>query len=132
MTRIPPRDNEVVINNEKDQKVFGPNTVIQVNLKTLIVVLGILLSGLTTAWLNINSKIEKSNEIMNNHIEKVSLKLETIRDQDLKQLDASVNQLKGNIDIILQENQRQFIQSNGLNNLINPQQMNNIKPQSPR
>lgn len=126
-----PEDNEVVVNNGKN-KVFGPNTVIQINLKTLIVILGIILSGLGTLWVNINSKIDKSNDSTNKQIDKISLKLETIRDQDLKQLDASVNRLQGNVDIILEMNQQRYRQSN-LNILDNNiQPVSNIRPERPR
>lgn len=126
-----PEDNEVVVNNGKN-KVFGPNTVIQINLKTLIVILGIVLSGLGTLWVNINSKIDKSNDSTNKQIDKISLKLETIRDQDLKQLDASVNRLQGNVDIILEMNQQRYRQSN-LNILDNNiQPVSNIRPERPR
>lgn len=127
-----PEDNEVVVNNGKNQ-VFGPNTVIQINLKTLVIVLGVILSGLGTLWVNINSKIDKSNDSTNKQIDKISLKLETIRDQDLKQLDASVNRLQGNVDIILEMNQQRYRQSNlsnSDNNNIQP--VSNIRPERPK
>ncbi len=128
-----PKDNEVVISNNQNKKVFGPNTVIEVNLKTLLVVLSILLSMLTTAWVNITSRIEKSAEKTQQQIEKVSEKLETIRDQDLKQLRSDVDRMIGTSSRELERNQQQFRESNQSQIVqTNNQVIDNIKPQLPK
>ena len=125
-----PSDNEVAINNGQNQRVFGPNTVIQVNLKTLLIVLGLLLSGLTTAWININSKIDKSNQYMENEVKSISGKIEAIREQDLKPLNINVSYMRGKIDAQLEKDQREFRENN---NTQNSQAIptDNLKPSLP-
>ncbi len=125
-----PSDNEVFINNDGNQKVFGPNTVIQINLKTLLIVLGILFSGLTTVWININSKIDKSNQYMENEVKSISGKIEAIREQDLKQLNINVSYMRGKIDAQLEKDQKEFRESNNSQiNQIVP--VDNLQPKLP-
>jgi hypothetical protein len=131
MPQQDPKDNEIVIGNGQNQKVFGPNTVIQVNLKTLLIVLGLLLSGLTTAWVNITNKIEKSNEKTQQQIEKISDKLETIRDQDLKQLRSDVDRMIGTSNNVIQRSQQEFRESGNVSDHPTTQVKNN-KPELPR
>ena len=126
-----PKDNEVIIGNGRNQRVLGPNTVIQVNLKTLVVVLGLLLSGLTTAWYNITSKIENSNEKTEKQIEKIYDKLETIKEQDLKQLRSDVDRMIGTSNRVVEKSQEEFRESNNFNST-ESRPVDNNKPQMPR
>lgn len=126
-----PKDNEVIIGNGRNQRVLGPNTVIQVNLKTLVVVLGLLLSGLTTAWYNITSKIESSNEKTEKQIEKIYDKLETIKEQDLKQLRSDVDRMIGTSNNVIQRSQQEFRESGNMSDHPTTQVKNN-KPELPK
>ena len=128
--RQDPKDNEVIIGNGRNQRVLGPNTVIQLNLKTLVVVLGLLLSGLTTAWYNITSKIESSNEKTEKQIEKIYDKLETIKEQDLKQLRSDVDRMIGTSNRVVEKNQQEFRESNNFNSS-ESKPVNNNRPQMP-
>jgi len=126
-----PKDNEVIIGNGRNQRVLGPNTVIQINLKTLVVVLGLLLSGLTTAWYNITSKIENSNEKTEKQIEKIYDKLETIKEQDLKQLRSDVDRMIGTSNNVIQRSQQEFRESGNMSDHPTTQVKNN-KPELPK
>lgn len=126
-----PKDNEVIIGNVRNQRVFGPNTVVQINLKTLVIVLGFLLSGLTTAWYNITNKIEKSNEKTEKQIEKIYDKLETIKEQDLKQLRSDVDRIIGTSNNVIQRSQEEFRESGNITNNSTTQAKNN-KPDLPK
>lgn len=127
-----PSDNEVVINNGNNQRVLGPNTVIQVNLKTLVFVLGLLISGLTAVWININSKIESSNQYMKEEVKSIQGKIDAIRDQDLKSLNANVSYMRGKIDAQLEKDQKEFRESNLNQNNSTQQPVENIQPVRPR
>lgn len=107
-----PEDNQVVISNGNNQRVIGPSTVIQVNLKTLMIVLGILLSGLTTAWVNITGRIESSNERTQIELKELSQKIETIKDENIKNLKSELELLKKPVNSVILERQNQLQNQN--------------------
>lgn len=93
MTRNRLDDNEASIG-----RTIGPNTMITVNLKTLVIALGIVLSGLTTIWVNLSAQIEKSNESTSKQIENVAIDVKEIKDQDLRELNRRVGEVSGNFE----------------------------------
>jgi len=125
-----PKDNEVIIGNGQNQRVIGPNTVIQVNLKTLMMVLGILLSGLTTAWINITNKIESSNEKTQIELKELSQKIETIKDENIKNLKSELELLKKPVNSVILEKQSQMQDQNITNS--NNSTVENSKPNLPK
>lgn len=127
-----PGENEVVVNNAGNQKVFGPNTVIQINLKTLVVALGLIISGLSTAYYSLSSKIEKSNEKTTKDIEVVSNKLEKIKDEDLSPLKDQVNYIRGQLGNVVNENQNELRQTNRINRANESVNVENQNPTLPR
>ena len=112
---ITPEDNEVLIGNGNNQRVIGPSTVIQINLKTLVIVLGILLSGLTTAWVNITNRIESSNEKTQTELKELSQKIETIKDENIKNLKSELELLKKPVNSVILERQNQLNQNTNTN-----------------
>lgn len=87
---MPLNDNEIKLGQTK----IGPNTTIQINLKTLFVVVGILMSGLTTMYLNISSSMKSISEKNAAQISDLTKEVRALKDQDLKEL----NRIVGNID----------------------------------
>jgi hypothetical protein len=98
-----PQDNEVIVGHNK----IGPDTVIQVNLKTLIIVLGILLSGLTTAWLNLSGTIKSANEARTEDVKDLKSEIKKIKDEDLKTISVQLNQVDGKVQGIFMNMQRE-------------------------
>lgn len=127
-----PQDNEVVIGNGENQRVFGPSTVIQVNLKTLVIVIGLLLSGLTTSYYNLSTKIEKSDEKLSRQISDVDKSLEALKDQDIKEIRSNVDVIRGQLNNSTQQNQNQFRQENIINKVNQSGQVDNMKPVLPK
>lgn len=117
------KDNEVKIGRNK----IGPDTIIQVNLKTLIVFLGIVLSGLTTAWVNINKNIKESGEKASKETEEVAKDIKEIKDQDLKELSRKIYAIDGKVEVIYyQRNQNLPIERSY------EKDAENIKPNVPK
>ena len=112
---ITPEDNEVLIGNGNNQRVIGPSTVIQINLNTLVIVIGILLSGLTTAWVNITNRIESSNEKTQTELKELSQKIETIKDENIKNLKSELELLKKPVNSVILERQNQLNQNTNTN-----------------
>lgn len=83
-------DNEVKIGQNK----IGLNTTIQINIKTLIVIIGIIMSGLTTLYVNITSSMKSISDKSNIQIIDLTKEVRELKDQDLKEL----NRMIGNID----------------------------------
>lgn len=94
--------NEVNIGSTK----IGPDTVIQLNLKTLVIVLGFLLSGLTTAWWNLSDSINKSNDSSAEDIKELQYDIKELKNQDLKTISIQLNQLDGKVQGIFMNMQR--------------------------
>ena len=86
-------EGQVRVGNRK----IGPETVIQMNLKTLVIILGFLVSGLTTAWWSLSDKIEKSEQSSSSEIKEISLELKKLKDEDLKTLSKQVEGVDGKL-----------------------------------
>lgn len=120
-------DNEVQIGPKK----IGPNTVVQVNLKTLVIVLGFLGSGLWYVWSDISKKVEGSNKSNFDQIENLKSEIRSIKDQDLKTISIQLNQVDGKVQGIFMNMQRDVYNPNNNGNS-NRQPENLIKPNNPR
>jgi hypothetical protein len=86
-------EGEVQVGNRK----IGPETVIQVNLKTLVIILGFLVSGLTTAWWNLSEKIEKSEVKSSSEIQELTTEVKKLKDEDIKSLAKQVQGVDGKL-----------------------------------
>jgi len=95
-------DNEVQIGQRK----ISPNTVVQINLKTLVVVLGILGSGIMYVWNDITSTVENSNTNSKTQIESIKEEIKEIKNQDLKTISTQLNQVDGKVQGIFMNMQR--------------------------
>lgn len=127
-----PSDNEVIVGNGKNQRVLGPNTVIQINLKTLVIVIGLLLSGLTTAYYNLSSKISESDKKLSTQIDDLDKSLDGLKDQELKELRSKVDRISGQLDNTTRQNQNEFRQDNIVNRANESGNVENITPTLPR
>lgn len=87
-------DNEVNIVERK----IGPGTVIQINLKTLVVVLGILLSGVTTLYVSLTNSIKSNSEKSAAQITELAKEVRALKDQDLKELNRMVFEIDGKVE----------------------------------
>lgn len=121
------QDNEVNIGPQK----IGPNTVIQINLKTLLTLLGILGSGLFYLWSDISNKVEAYNKSNYDQIETLKDEIKSIKDQDLKTISIQLNQVDGKVQGIFMNVQRDIYNPNTVVNT-NRQPENIIKPNSPK
>ncbi|MFN7656239.1 MAG: hypothetical protein ACK5OW_00450 [bacterium] len=121
------QDNEVNIGPQK----IGPNTVIQINLKTLLTLLGILGSGLFYLWSDISNKVEAYNKSNYDQIETLKDEIRSIKDQDLKTISIQLNQVDGKVQGIFMNVQRDIYNPNTVVNT-NRQPENIIKPNSPK
>jgi hypothetical protein len=118
------KENEVQIGQTK----IGPETVIQMNLKTLVIVLGFVLSGLTTAWVNLSMKISDSSNKNSESIDALAKDIKSMKEQDLKELSRKVYQIDGKIQGIFVDiqNDNKDEETNSTNHPVN-----NIQPQKP-
>jgi len=94
MSRV--RDNEVDVNGKK----YGEQTIITINLKTLVIIIGILISGLTTAYLNLSSKIESSSQSTSNDIKDLSKEMKELRERELPNIREDVKGIDSKVNII--------------------------------
>jgi hypothetical protein len=90
------RDNEVDVNGKK----YGEQTIITINLKTLVIIIGILISGLTTAYLNLSSKIESSSQSTSNDIKDLSKEMKELRERELPNIREDVKGIDSKVNII--------------------------------
>jgi len=118
------RENEVQVGQRK----IGPDTVIQMNLKTLFIVLGFVLSGLTTAWVSLSMKISDSSNKNSESIEALAKDIKSMKEEDLKELSRKVYEIDGKVQVIFIDMQSGL--SNKNTNVVN-QPVSNIKPQMP-
>jgi hypothetical protein len=118
------RENEVQVGQRK----IGPETVIQMNLKTLFIVLGFVLSGLTTAWVTLSMKISDSSKKNSESIEALAKDIRSMKEEDLKELSRKVYEIDGKVQVIFidMQNGNRDRNSNSTN-----QPVNNIQPQMP-
>lgn len=116
-------DNEVQVGQRK----IGPGTVIQVNLKTLIVVLGILLSGLTTIYFNLKSSMDSAAQKNAAQIDDLTKEVRALKDQDLKELNRIVGEIDGKVEGIYRN-----MPGNNYNYQPTGQSIQNQTPQRPR
>lgn len=86
-------EGQVQVGNRK----IGPDTVIQMNLKTLVIILGFLVSGLTTAWWNLSDKIENSKEDSSEQIKELTTEVKKLKDEDIKTLSKQVEGVDGKL-----------------------------------
>jgi hypothetical protein len=121
------QDNEVNIGPQK----IGPNTVIQINLKTLLTLLGILGSGLFYLWSDISNKVEAYNKSNYDQIETLKDEIKSIKEQDLKTISIQLNQVDGKVQGIFMNVQRDIYNPNTVVNT-NRQPENIIKPNNPK
>jgi hypothetical protein len=120
------KDNEVKIGNTK----IGPDTVIQINLKTLFIVLGIIMSAFTTAWVNINNNIKESSQKSSKETEEVAKDIKAIKDQDLKELSRKVYEIDGKVGVIFYQKQEELIKERNIET--NEHSVDNIRPIIPK
>ena len=118
------KENEFQIGQTK----IGPETVIQMNLKTLFIVLGFVLSGLTTAWVTLSMKISDSSKKNSESIDALSKDIKSMKEEDLKELSRKVYEIDGKVQVIFidMQNGNRDRNSNSTN-----QPVNNIQPQMP-
>lgn len=118
------RENEVQVGQRK----IGPETVIQMNLKTLFIVLGFVLSGLTTAWVTLSMKISESSKKNSESIEALAKDIKSMKEEDLKELSRKVYEIDGKVQVIFidMQNGNRDRNSSSVN-----QPVNNIQPQMP-
>lgn len=83
-------DNEIKVGDNK----IGPNTIVQVNLKTLFVLIGVILSGMTGLYMNMKSTADKSATQIND----LAKELRELKDQDLKELNRMVYEIDGKVE----------------------------------
>lgn len=86
-------EGQVQVGNRK----IGPDTVIQMNLKTLVIILGFLVSGLTTAWWNLSDKIENSKRDSSEQIKELTTEVKKLKDEDIKTLSKQVEGVDGKL-----------------------------------
>lgn len=103
------KDNEVVMGNKK----IGPETIIQINLKTLIIVLSFIISTAVTSWWNLKGLIDKSNLKSAEDIRELSKEIKSIKEQDLKTISIQLNQVDGKVQGIFMNMQRNSQNNNG-------------------
>jgi NhaP-type Na+/H+ or K+/H+ antiporter len=118
------KENEVQVGQTK----IGPETVIQMNLKTLVIILTFVLSGLTTAWVTLSMKISDSSKKNSESIDALSKDIKSMKEEDLKELSRKVYEIDGKVQVIFidMQNGNRDRNSNSTN-----QPVNNIQPQMP-
>jgi len=119
-------ENEVKLGNNK----IGPNTIIQLNLKTLIVVLGFLGSGLLYTWRDISNKVDTSSKTSSEEINELKKEIKAIKEQDLKTISVQLNQVDGKVQGIFMNVQRDNYVPNTSTTTLKPELI--IKPQNPK
>lgn len=119
-------DNEVQLGPQK----IGPNTIVQINLKTFFVLLGILGSGLWYAWSDLSKKLESSDKSSAQQINKLQEEIKSIKDQDLKIISSQLNQVDGKVQGIFINMQRDNYTPNNISNLKVPE--NKAMPANPK
>jgi hypothetical protein len=120
-------DNEVKVGKSK----IGPNTIIQLNLKTLIVVLGLLGSGLVYTWRDISNKVDSSRKTSSEEINELQNEIKAIKEQDLKTISVQLNQVDGKVQGIFMNVQKDVYNPNMVSTSnLKPELV--IKPTSPR
>ena len=118
------KENEVQVGQRK----IGPETVIQMNLKTLFIVLGFALSGLTTAWVSLSMKISDSSKKNSESIDALAKDIKSMKEEDLKELSRKVYEIDGKVQVIFIDMQN----GNRDRNVSTTNQLvNNIQPQIP-
>jgi len=118
------KENEVQVGQTK----IGPETVIQMNLKTLVIILTFVLSGLTTAWVTLSMKISDSSKKNSESIDALAKDIRSMKEEDLKELSRKVYEIDGKVQVIFidMQNGNRDRNSNSTN-----QPVNNIQPQMP-
>jgi hypothetical protein len=118
------KENEVQVGQTK----IGPETVIQMNLKTLVIILTFVLSGLTTAWVTLSMKISDSSKKNSESIEALAKDIRSMKEEDLKELSRKVYEIDGKVQVIFidMQNGNRDRNSSSVN-----QPVNNIQPQMP-
>lgn len=90
------RDNEVDIGGKK----ISGDTVITINLKTLVIVLGFLVSGLTTAYVSLSGKISSSTQSTSEEIRDLSKEMKELRQQEIPKMREDVGKIDAKVQII--------------------------------
>jgi septal ring-binding cell division protein DamX len=90
------RDNEVDINGKK----FGESTIITINLKTLVIIIGLIISGLTTAYVSLSSKISNYATSTQTDIKDLSKDMKELRQQELPKMREDVSKIDTKVQII--------------------------------
>ena len=90
------KENEVDIGGKK----ISGDTVISINLKTLFIVLGFLLSGLTTAYVSLSSKISASSQTTSEEIKDLSKEMKELRQQEVPKIREDVKGIDSKVQII--------------------------------
>jgi hypothetical protein len=120
------KENEVQVGQTK----IGPETVIQMNLKTLVIILTFVLSGLTTAWVTLSMKISDSSKKNSESIDALSKDIKSMKEEDLKELSRKVYEIDGKVQVIFIDMQNGNRDRDRNSNSTN-QPVNNIQPQMP-
>jgi hypothetical protein len=90
------KENEVDIGGRK----ISGDTIITINLKTLFIVLGFLLSGLTTAYVSLSSKISASSQTTSEEIKDLSKEMKELRQQEVPKIREDVKGIDSKVQII--------------------------------
>jgi hypothetical protein len=96
------KDSEILFGDKK----INSDTIIQLNLKTLVVLLSFIVSTATTAWWNLKTSIDSNNQKTFKDIEKLSDEIKSIKEQDLKTISIQLNQVDGKVQGIFLNLQR--------------------------
>ena len=111
------KDNEVNV----DGKTIGPNTVIQVNLKTLVIVIGIIISSITTAWWKLSDQVSDASKSAKEDVKSIRDDLNQLKAEDLKVLSVQVNQVDGKVQTMFM-----FLQQTNTNQNSGARSGNNV------
>jgi ABC-type phosphate/phosphonate transport system ATPase subunit len=122
------RDNEVDINGKK----FGESTIITINLKTLVIIIGLIISGLTTAYVSLSSKISNYATSTQTDIKDLSKDMKELRQQELPKMREDVSKIDTKVQIIYDFVNRSNYQQIVPNNTPGNNSISNQTPQMPR
>lgn len=116
-------DNEVKVGDKK----LNMNTTIQFNVKTLLILLSFMVSGIGFLW----KEIKSSSESNKDQVSRLQEEVKAIKEEDLKTISIQLNQVDGKVQGIFMNLQRDVYSPNtsSTNQFITPE--NKVKPKSP-
>lgn len=123
------RDNEVDINGKR----IGESTTITINLKTLVFIIGLIISGITTAYVSLSSKLSNYATSTQTDIKELSKDMKELRQQELPKMREDVSKIDTKVQIIYDfVNRSNYQQMFPNNNTSENNPVSNQTPQMPR